>query len=146
MKTRNALVLFLISFAAYMAVIVMKQHSTLGNRIYDVRIINGFTNNSSLPLVVWCVAADGENIGGRALQERDDYSWSVEVGLLIRSSTRFVCTLKWDAMRKKFEAFRATRDRYRCGATAQCLWLVKEDGFYFSNNGVHWIKDFPWLS
>ncbi|KAL0433076.1 UNVERIFIED_CONTAM: hypothetical protein Slati_2641900 [Sesamum latifolium] len=116
-----------------------KQHS------YDVRIINGFSNNSSLPLVVWCVSEDTGDIGGRALQERDDYGWTVKTGLFW-SSSRFLCTMKWDAKRKKFEAFRSSRDRYRCGACRQCFWLVKEDGFYFSNDdGVHWIKDFPWV-
>ncbi|KAL8486760.1 hypothetical protein ACS0TY_022987 [Phlomoides rotata] len=112
--------------------------------MYDVRIINGFSNNSSLPLVVWCVTQDRGDIGGRALQERDDYSWTVETGLF-SSSTRFICTMKWEERRKKFEAFRASRDRYKCGACGKCFWLVKEDGFYFSNDGVNWIKEFSWI-
>ncbi|GFQ06960.1 hypothetical protein PHJA_002840100 [Phtheirospermum japonicum] len=98
-----------------------------------------------MPLVVWCVSYNAGDIGGRALQERDDYSWTVENNSIFSSSPRFDCTMKWDAKRKRFEAFRASRDRYRCGARRQCLWLVKEDGFYFSNDGVNWIKDFPWM-
>ncbi|KAJ0092963.1 hypothetical protein Patl1_25858 [Pistacia atlantica] len=35
---------------------------------YDVRVINGFSNNSSLPLVIWCSSEDSD-LGGRALQE-----------------------------------------------------------------------------
>ncbi|KAL0322632.1 UNVERIFIED_CONTAM: hypothetical protein Sangu_1882500 [Sesamum angustifolium] len=85
------------------------------------------------------------DIGGRALQERDDYGWTVTTTGLFRSSSRFVCTMKWDGKRKRFEAFQAGRDRYRCGVLRQCFWLVKEDGFYFSNDGVQWIKDFPWM-
>ncbi|KAL0392624.1 UNVERIFIED_CONTAM: hypothetical protein Sradi_2485200 [Sesamum radiatum] len=139
MKTQNALILLISGFALYTTFLSFKQHT------YDVRIINGFSNNSSLPLVVWCVSEDEGDIGGRALQERDDYGWTVKTGLFW-SSSRFICTMKWDGKRKKFEAFRSSRDRYRCGARRQCFWLVKEDGFYFSNDdGVHWIKDFPWV-
>ncbi|XP_057783592.1 S-protein homolog 31-like [Salvia miltiorrhiza] len=144
MKAQNAVALFLISCTMYITLLTLKQHLSMAGRTYDVRIINGFTNNSSLALVVWCAAADGGDIGGRALQERDDYSWSVKVGPLW-SSARFVCTLKWDAKRRKFDAFRASRDRYRCGHGGQCLWLVKEDGFYFSNDGATWIKNFAWM-
>lgn len=142
MKAQNAVALFLISCAVYITL----QHLSFAGRVYDVRIINGFTSNSSLALVVWCSAADGRDIGGRALQERDDYGWTVRVGPLMWSSARFVCTLKWDARRRKFEAFRASRDVFRCGRRGgQCLWLVREDGFYFSNDGVGWIKDFAWM-
>lgn len=146
MKTQSALLLLiLVAFALYTTIFIsFRQPLYFGNTIYDVRIINGFSNNSSMPLVVWCVSQDRGDIGGRALQERDDYSWTVKMGLFW-SSSPFVCTMKWDGKRKKFEAFRASRDRYRCGACGQCFWLVKEDGFYFSNNGVNWIKDFPWM-
>ncbi|KAI3459603.1 hypothetical protein Pfo_016266 [Paulownia fortunei] len=144
MKTQNALLLIILGFALYTTFISFKQPWYFGNTNYDVRIINGFSSNSSLPLILWCVSQDRGDIGGRALQERDDYSWTVKTSLLW-SSSRFVCTMKWDGKRKKFEAFRESRDRYRCGACRQCLWLVKEDGFYFSNDGVNWIKDFPWM-
>lgn len=148
MKPQNLLLLFLSTFTLYIALLTLKQHLSSAGRIYAVRIINGFSNNSSLPLVVWCVGPrGGDDIGGRALQERDDYSWTVRVGFGWWRSTgaRFVCTVKWDRMRRKFEAFRERRDEYRCGGGGgQCLWLVKEDGFYFSNNGIKWIKDFAW--
>ncbi|GER34797.1 plant self-incompatibility protein S1 family [Striga asiatica] len=113
---------------------------------YDVRVINGFSNNSSVPLVVWCVSRETGDIGGRALQERDDYSWDVEPSAFwsIRDH-EFVCTVKWDRTRKSFKAFDGSRDRYKCGPRRLCLWMVKEDGFYFSNDGVQWIKDFPWM-
>ncbi|KAL3622588.1 hypothetical protein CASFOL_033999 [Castilleja foliolosa] len=114
------------------------------NTTYDVRVINGFSNNSSEPLVVWCVSSDKGGIGGRALQEGDDYSWTVESRNLFYywSSSRFVCTVKWGGKRKRFEAF---RDRYRCGARRQCLWLVKEDGFYFGNDEFNWVRHFSWI-
>lgn len=151
MKPQNfLLLLFLPTLALYIALLTLKQQLSAAGRTYTVRIVNGFSNNSSLPLVVWCVGPRGVDIGGRALQERDDYSWSVQVGFGWSSArTRFVCTVKWDRRRRKFEAFRARRDEYRCGGGGggggQCLWLVKEDGFYFSNDGIKWIKDFAWM-
>ncbi|GAB4843703.1 hypothetical protein Ancab_013668 [Ancistrocladus abbreviatus] len=113
---------------------------------YDVRIVNGFTNNSSLPLVIWCASKDSD-MGGRALQEGDDYSWSLETKLftwIIGDDENIFCTMKWDGRRKKFDAFRVSRDSHRCSPLRLCLWLVKEDGFYFSNDGKNYFKDFSW--
>ncbi|KAL7081322.1 hypothetical protein ACP275_14G032700 [Erythranthe tilingii] len=143
MKPADALILVLFGLSLYTTFIVFIQPAYFGNT-YEVRIINGFSNNSSLPLVVWCVSHDSGDIGGRALQERDDYSWTVKINPFWGSS-RFVCTMKWDEKTKKFEVFRASRDKYRCGECGECFWLVKEDGFYFSNNGINWIKNFPWM-
>ncbi|GFP92436.1 hypothetical protein PHJA_001387800 [Phtheirospermum japonicum] len=144
MKT---LALFLILASASFTTLILFTHPLdFDNTNYDVRVINGFTNNSSEPLVVWCVSRDTGDIGGRALQERDDYSWTVESSVFFYwSSSRFVCTMKWEGKRKRFEAFRVSRDRYRCGARRQCLWLVREDGFYFGNDGFNWVRDFPWM-
>lgn len=130
--------LFIIGLAAFF----LLKPNDFDNKSYDVRIVNGFSNNSSLPLVIWCGSDDGNDIGGRALQERDDYSWSVISGLW--KTPQYICTMKCDGRRKKFEAFRVNRDRYRCGNYRQCFWLVKEDGFYFSNDEITWKKDFSW--
>ncbi|KAE8076210.1 hypothetical protein FH972_014874 [Carpinus fangiana] len=108
---------------------------------YDVRVVNGFTDNSSLPLVIWCASKDSD-LGGRALQEGDDFSWQLATSFW--SATHFSCTIKWDQKRKSFDAFKAPRDAYRCSPLRRCSWLVKEDGFYFSNDEVHWRKDFSW--
>ncbi|KAL2463256.1 Plant self-incompatibility protein S1 family [Forsythia ovata] len=95
---KKYIVLFILGLASYAAFL-----NNFDNKSYDVRIINGFSNNSSLPLVVWCSSEDGGDIGGRALQERDDYSWSVKTGLW--KTPLFICTIKWDGKRKKFDAF-----------------------------------------
>ncbi|KAI3746841.1 hypothetical protein L6452_09283 [Arctium lappa] len=120
-----------------------------GTITYHVAVFNGFSGNSSLPLIIWCTTvgdAYGGDMGGRALQESDDYSWNVKVTFWksISSDTAFSCTMKWDQKRKKFEAFRVHRDRSRCGVLRKCLWLVKEDGFYFSNDEHNWVKEFSW--
>ncbi|KAG8372785.1 hypothetical protein BUALT_Bualt12G0103000 [Buddleja alternifolia] len=145
MRTQNILLLMIVlSLALYTTFISYVELIYFGYKDYDIRIINGFTNNSSMPLIVWCSSQDNGDMGGRALQEHDDYSWTVKTGFYMRSCP-FVCTVKWDKKRKKFEAFGVGVDRDRCGACGQCFWLVKEDGFYFSNDGVNWIKDFPWM-
>ncbi|KAM7258271.1 hypothetical protein ACFE04_014012 [Oxalis oulophora] len=110
---------------------------------YEVRVINGFTNNSSLPLVIWCISQDMD-LGGRALQEKDDYSWNIKTSLWA-FNRQYQCTMKWEEKRKKFDAFQFPRDVNRCGLLRKCFWLVREDGFYFSNDNVVWKKAFSWL-
>lgn len=110
---------------------------------YEVRVINGFTNNSSLPLVIWCASKDSD-IGGRALQEHDDFSWPVKTNFWITTTSQFSCTVKLDRARKSFDAFKVPRDIYRCSTLRKCSWLVMEDGFYFSDDEVNWKKDFSW--
>ncbi|KVH91049.1 Plant self-incompatibility S1 [Cynara cardunculus var. scolymus] len=125
----------------------MKQHQpqyfSIHGITYEIRVVNGFTNNSSLPLVIWCASQDA-NIGGRALQEGDDFSWDARISFWT-ANPAFSCTMKWDRTRKKFEAFQVHRDRPRCRLLRKCSWLVKEDGFYFSNDESNWVKDFSWL-
>ncbi|KAF9688941.1 hypothetical protein SADUNF_Sadunf01G0040300 [Salix dunnii] len=101
---------------------------------YDVRVINGFTNNSSLPLVIWC-SSDSNDLGGRALQEGDDFSWRLQISFWC--GNHFWCTVKWDAKRRRFDAFKVPRDLQRCSLFRKCSWLVREDGFYFSNDEVN---------
>ncbi|KAJ9182384.1 hypothetical protein P3X46_006385 [Hevea brasiliensis] len=109
---------------------------------YDVRVINGFTNNSSLPLVIWC-SSNGDELGGRALQEGEDFSWSLRTNFW--GNTHYLCTMKWEERRRQFDAFKVPRDIYRCSLFRKCSWLVREDGFYFSDDEVNWKKDFSWL-
>nr|GLL41245.1 uncharacterized protein LOC109176443 [Ipomoea trifida] len=142
-KTQNILLL-IVGMATYIALIALStQPDAYFGNVYGVHIINGFTNNSSLPLVVWCNSGDGDDIGGRALQERDDFSWSVKPTLW--TNFLFSCTMKFDRQRRKFAAFSQGRDVSRCSATRRCFWLVKEDGFYFSVDGINWRKDFSWI-
>ncbi|XP_009595483.1 S-protein homolog 21 [Nicotiana tomentosiformis] len=142
MKAYNIFLLIL-GLASYVTFISIKQPYDYFGNIYNVHIINGFTNNSSLPLVVWCSSGDTGDIGGRALQERDDFSWSVKTKFW--KNSQYVCTMKLDQKRRRFQAFYGSRDVQRCSPTKQCFWLVKEDGFYFSNDEIYWQKDFSWI-
>ncbi|KAI4346074.1 hypothetical protein L6164_013156 [Bauhinia variegata] len=134
------LILTLCSFIIVISTIEPAAEYILGSE-YEVRVINGFTDNSSLPLVIWCASEDAD-LGGRALQEHDDFSWKMKTGFW--SSNCMTCTMKWDQIRKRFEAFKASRDNYRCGPLKRCFWMVTQNGFYFSNDEVNWNKDFSW--
>ncbi|KAI6694069.1 hypothetical protein NL676_021779 [Syzygium grande] len=96
------------------------------------------------PLVIWCSSDYHGDMGGRALQEGDDFSWVVRANFW-GGAARFVCTIKWDGTRRRFDAFKAERDGRRCGPLRKCSWLVREDGFYFSSDEVNWKKDFSWF-
>ncbi|KAM7488376.1 hypothetical protein LguiB_025860 [Lonicera macranthoides] len=147
MKITYTILLLVLVLSSYIILISIWQQSYnyyyfQGTKVYDVRIINGFTQNSSLPLVIWCRTGEGGDLGGRALQEGDDYAWSVKTNFW--KSNNFVCTMKWEKKRKSFEAFKGPRDGVRCGALRKCSWLVKEDGFYFSSDEISWTKEFSW--
>jgi hypothetical protein len=129
--------------ASIIIVMVVMQRSQylFSSDEYYVRVINGFTNNSSVPLVIWC-SSDEMDLGSRAMQEHDDFSWIMRPNLW--SSNHMKCTMKWDNIRKKFDAFKASRDAERCGTNRICSWRVTQDGFYFSNDEVNWRIDFTW--
>ncbi|KAL6971144.1 hypothetical protein U1Q18_030824 [Sarracenia purpurea var. burkii] len=132
----------LVSCIAFISVSWRPSSAARGGE-YEVYVINGFTNNSSLPLVVWCASQDGD-FGGRALQEGDDFSWSLKTNFWRATTAVYSCTVKWDRIRKRFDAFNGGRDSSRCAVSGKCFWLVREDGFYFSSEGVNWEKDFSW--
>jgi hypothetical protein len=132
---------FSVAIALFIVFMSILQPEHLYSKEYEVCVVNGFTNNDSLPLVIWCSSKDID-LGGRALQEHDDFSWRLKINLW--STTHFLCTMKWDQKRKSFDAFKVSRDIYRCGTLRKCSWLVREDGFYFSNDEVNWRKDFSW--
>ncbi|KAL2341537.1 hypothetical protein Fmac_009477 [Flemingia macrophylla] len=113
----------------------------LGRNEYYVRVMNGFTDNSSVPLVIWC-ASEEMDLGGRALQEHDDFSWVMRPKFWATNAMK--CTIKWDTTRKTFDAFNPYRDTHRCQPHRICSWLVTQHGFYFSNDEVNWRKDFEW--
>ncbi|KAI5446823.1 hypothetical protein KIW84_014601, partial [Lathyrus oleraceus] len=135
---------FILCFASSILIVmalVQRTHHMFGSDEYHVRVINGFTDNSSVPLVIWC-SSEEMDLGGRALQEHDEFSWIMRPNFW--SSNYMKCTLKWDRTRRSFDAFKASRDTQRCGLLRLCSWRVTQDGFYFSNDEVNWRKDFIW--
>ncbi|KAH7833187.1 hypothetical protein Vadar_003895 [Vaccinium darrowii] len=141
MKPLIIFLLILLSLSSYIGFSSVRNPNFFFSTGYDVFVINGFKNNSSLPLVIWCSSSSGD-MGGRALQEGDDFSWSLKTN--IWGTPLYTCTMKWDETRKRFVAFEVSRDSNRCAPFRKCFWLVREDGFYFSSDGVIWNKDFSW--
>ncbi|KAK9078953.1 hypothetical protein SSX86_000622 [Deinandra increscens subsp. villosa] len=140
MKKWQIFLLSMLAASSYIVFMSSKWLSIHGIITYEIRVVNGFTNNSSLPLVIWC---DEGDIGGRALQQGDDYTWDTRVSMWTQA---YRCTMKWGGTRKKFEAFERGRCRTSSSSSSvrKCSWLVKEDGFYFSNDECKWVKDFSW--
>ncbi|XVE81443.1 hypothetical protein DITRI_Ditri15bG0064000 [Diplodiscus trichospermus] len=136
----RVLLMFCVALVIIFICVYQPQH--LMGVEYEVRVINGFTNNSSLALVIWCISDQYGDMGGRALQEGDDFGWRLKTS--IWGNSHYYCTMKWDALRRSFYAFKISRDSQRCGPLKKCSWLVKEDGFYFSNDEINWKKEFSW--
>ncbi|ESQ37232.1 hypothetical protein EUTSA_v10003022mg [Eutrema salsugineum] len=146
MKTPKQIIFLLIIIFFTLTIIftsMLQPQTMLLGKEYDVRVINSFRDNSSLPLVIWCNSPQGE-LGGRALQEGDDFRWTARIELWSWKAD-YTCTMKWESKRKRFDAFKISRDINRCGFTGKCSWSVREDGFYFSSDEVYWTKDFSWL-
>lgn len=142
MKKRLTSFLLMLFLGVYIVFMSARESGLFSGITYDVCVVNGFTNNSSLALVIWC-SSQSKDLGGRALQAGDDFSWSLRTRTW-GAATLFHCTMKWDQRRTRFEAFQVQRDSQRCAPSRTCFWLVKEDGFYFSNDQVNWKKDFSW--
>ncbi|KAF2545488.1 hypothetical protein F2Q70_00020821 [Brassica cretica] len=135
MRTMKKILLSLIIISSIITLTSMLQPHTLSlGEEFDVRVINSFRDNSSLPLVIWCTSPQGD-LGGRALQEGDDFRWTARIELWSWRA-EYTCTIKWELKRKRFEAFKVSRDSNRCGITKQCSWSVREDGFYFSSDEI----------
>ncbi|XP_057757427.1 uncharacterized protein LOC130976554 [Arachis stenosperma] len=129
-------------FIVFLTNTIERANYLFGNNEYYVQVINGFSDNSSVPLVIWC-SSEEMDLGGRALQEHDDFSWTMRPSFW-GGNNEMKCTMKWDSTRRSFDAFMASRDTHRCGAYRMCYWMVTQDGFFFSNDQVNWSMDFLW--
>ncbi|KAI8549411.1 hypothetical protein RHMOL_Rhmol06G0022700 [Rhododendron molle] len=135
MKPLFIFLLVLLSLASsYIIFVSVRNPDFFVSTRYDVSVINGFKNNSSLPLVIWCSSSRGD-MGGRALQEGDDFSWSLETN--IWGTPLYGCTMKWDETRKPFVAFEVGRDSSRCAPSRKCFWLCQDD-FEITIIRIHW--------
>ncbi|KAK8482715.1 hypothetical protein V6N13_055129 [Hibiscus sabdariffa] len=85
-----------------------------------------------------------KDLGLRAMVKDEDYTWDTKVNFW--KTTLFFCHAVWVNHKEiHFDAFRATRDEDRCMVFhMSCLWAVKEDGIYFSNDHLVWTNAYPW--
>ncbi|OMO53015.1 Plant self-incompatibility S1 [Corchorus capsularis] len=84
-----------------------------------------------------------KDVGNRKIAWHEDYHWDTKINYF--RTTLFFCYVWWKSKERYFEAFKATRDEERCRYYHNsCLWSVREDGIYFSNNNATWRNVYPW--
>ncbi|KAK8653539.1 hypothetical protein V6N13_127534 [Hibiscus sabdariffa] len=86
----------------------------------------------------------GKDIGDKLMLVKQDYTWDTKINFA--QSTHFYCNARWvDHKEITFDAFRAKRDESRCKKYHNsCMWSVRSDGIYFSNNNATWQNEYPW--
>ncbi|KAK3041341.1 hypothetical protein RJ639_002322 [Escallonia herrerae] len=124
--------------------------STTSTRVvwgkYEVHVIDGILDDPN-PVHVHCKSKD-DDLGTHDLRANDDFHW--RFGLNLFGGTHFTCYFAWRTNVQNFAAF----DQwwaYKCAREHRCYWLVKPDGFYFSNYLAPWLsgdwkKEHDWAS
>ncbi|KAL7124374.1 hypothetical protein ABFS83_14G044400 [Erythranthe nasuta] len=93
----------------------------------DVHIYNDLPKNSK-SLLLHC-ASKNDDLGNHTLYPGQEFSWSFRTNIV--STTLFFCHFWWGSKQSAFDVFDSnwyfTYDINN--------YMVKEDGFYFSNDG-----------
>ncbi|KAL2469550.1 Plant self-incompatibility protein S1 family [Abeliophyllum distichum] len=121
--------LFLFIVLPHLVQVLTAFHVTRG---YDVHVVNGLPDSPN-PLWVHC-ASGNDDLGERILHENEDFHWHFRDGILGR--TLFFCHFWWGSKQRSFEVFHNPEKcefGYGRHDHNPCYWLVKPDGFYFSN-------------
>ncbi|KAK8704846.1 hypothetical protein V6N13_048458 [Hibiscus sabdariffa] len=93
-------------------------------------------------LRVHCKSGD-RDIGEKELFQHEDYTWDTKIDLF--RTTLFFCNIWWEGKQQTIVAFKALRDEHRCRKHHNsCLWSVRDDGIYFSNDNSYWYNAYPW--
>ncbi|XP_039007864.1 S-protein homolog 18-like [Hibiscus syriacus] len=112
---------------------------------YHIHIVNDAPNDlpPGIPsLRLHCMSGD-RDIGERWMLQHEDYTWDTKINLI--RTTLFHCNIWWEGKKLFFDAFKATRDERRCRKYHNsCMWSVREDGVYFSNDNSTWFNSYPW--
>ncbi|XVE81446.1 hypothetical protein DITRI_Ditri15bG0064300 [Diplodiscus trichospermus] len=113
---------------------------------YHIHITNNLPSdlppNIPSPLSIHCKSKD-KDIGEKRLLQNEDYTWDSKINYF--RTTLFFCHAWWEGKQRYFEAFVANRDEHRCRKYHNsCLWSVRDDGMYFSNNNSTWSNEYPW--
>ncbi|KAI5655991.1 hypothetical protein M9H77_24784 [Catharanthus roseus] len=95
---------------------------------YTVHVINNLPSNQFL-LKIHCASGD-DDLGFHNLTVNQDFNWSFRVN--IRGTTLFFCHFWWQNKDKAFEVFNNYIATKTC--RTNCYWLVREDGFYFTDD------------
>ena len=114
----------------------------------EVGIYNDIHINKTTPLIVHCASKD-DDLGNFTLHPKHENHWVFRPS--IWGTTRFSCEFLWG---RKHRAFRVFNDHWRDRCNAPdvhdrnlCFWVVRSDGFYFSNTRIDpdLEKKFTWL-
>ncbi|KAK8548027.1 hypothetical protein V6N12_060954 [Hibiscus sabdariffa] len=112
---------------------------------YHIHIGNHVLNDlppGTPSLRVRCKSGD-RDIGEKWMFPQEDYTWDTKINLF--RTTLFSCDVFWEGKQQNFEAFNALRDEHRCRKFHNsCLWSVREDGIYSSNDNADWLNIYPW--
>ncbi|XP_057466445.1 S-protein homolog 5-like [Actinidia eriantha] len=106
--------------------------------IYTVHIIDGLASSGPPELTFRCKSGD-DDLGLQSPVPGQDYNFTFRESIF--GSTLFFCTFNLGDQRQSFDVFNKGI-RKQC---KQCFWLVKEDGFSFSNDNFHYEKKYNWL-
>ncbi|KAI5678833.1 hypothetical protein M9H77_09783 [Catharanthus roseus] len=99
---------------------------------YTVHVINNLPSNQFL-LKIHCASGD-DDLGFHDLSVNQDFNWTFNMNIF--GTTLFFCHFWWSNKDKAFEVFNHDIGTKNCATN--CYWLVREDGFYFTddiNNG-----------
>ncbi|KAE8698834.1 putative Leucine-rich repeat receptor-like protein kinase family protein [Hibiscus syriacus] len=113
---------------------------------YHIHIVNDLPNDMPPgvpPLKIHCKSGD-RDIGEMPMFPHDDYQFDTKVDWF--ATTLFFCSVDWlEGKQQSFDAFVARRDEHRCRKYHNsCLWSVREDGIYFSDDNLNWFNTYPW--
>ncbi|PON40380.1 Self-incompatibility protein [Parasponia andersonii] len=108
---------------------------------YHIHVINDLPEFSST-LFVHCKSGDSDK-GTKDLSWHEEYVWGTRINFF--RTTLYYCYLQWRGVKERYiEAFKAKRDEIRCEKRKYCLWLVRKNGVYFSNDNSSWFLEYPW--
>ena len=108
---------------------------------YHIHIMDDLPDPSS-KLFVHCKSADSDK-GARELSPGQEYGWGTRVN--VWRSTLYFCLLKWEGVKERYiVAFKGHRDQGRCKHIKACLWKVRDNGIFFSNDNSTWSNEYPW--
>ncbi|KAI6695874.1 hypothetical protein NL676_023584 [Syzygium grande] len=105
-------------------------------RMYHVHIVNNLPGD----FVLHCKSKNND-LRARTLQP--DQEQLIRFRLNIFKKTLFFCSAQWETRFKQFNAFTTNRDEDRCDAV-QCIWSVRDDGFYFTNDSITYDREYTW--
>ncbi|GMI70309.1 hypothetical protein like AT3G24060 [Hibiscus trionum] len=142
---KNIVLVILASCLLAIAIAIGEEDMLLIN--YHIHITNDLPllspANDVPTLYLHCKSKD-DDIGLKAMRVWDDYTWTFKVNVL--RTTLFSCNARWTKGKQRhFDAFVASRDEERCQKYHNsCMWSVRSDGIYFSNNNSTWTNTYPW--